>query len=288
MTFRTLLFALAAALGAAAAPSDAAAQAEAPAAGEERVAELVQVMQVPAIIEVLRDEGMDYALSLDADLFGGTGGAGWRQTVEAVHDLPRMQGRFEAALNAAVAGDAETVAAALVFFGSDRGQRLLSLEIEARRALLDEAVEDAAKARFGRMVADRDVRLDLLQRFVEANDLVEMNVQGALNANLAFYRGLAEAGGPGSEDVTEENMLADVWSQEADVRAETEAWLYPYLAMAYGGLPDEDLEAYIDFSESRAGKRLNAALFAAFDALFNAQSYDLGLATGRQLAGQDI
>jgi hypothetical protein len=287
MKLWTLLLSLVLAAGGLSAPQPALAQAEG-GAGADEVASMMQVLQVPALVAVLRDEGVDYAMSLDEDLFAGAGGAGWRAAVEAVHDEARMQQRFEAALQTAIGGDPETVAAALSFFGTGRGQRLLSVEIEARRSLLDEAVEDAAKARFGEMVERGDARLDILRRFAEANDLVEMNVQGALNANLAFYRGLAEAGGPGSEDLDEDRMLADVWSQEATVRAETEAWLYPFLAMAYSGLPDEDLEAYIAFSESVAGQRLNTALFAAFDSLFNVQSYDLGLATGRQLAGQDI
>lgn len=287
MTLRPLLLALAVGL---AGPLPAApALAETPAGvPQAALADLMRAMQVPDLMVVLRDEGMDYALSLDADLFGGTGGSGWRATVERVHDLAQMQSRFEAALAAALGEDGEAVAAAIAFFDTERGQHILSLELEARRALLDDAVDDAAKARFGEMVADRDPRLDLLRRFAEANDLVEMNVQGALNANLAFYRGLAEAGGPGSEDLTEDQMLSDVWSQEPDVRSETEAWLFPFLALAYASLSDADLEAYIAYSESAEGKRLNAALFAAFDTLFNAQSYDLGLATGLQLAGQDI
>ncbi len=287
MMLRPLILAAAVACAGLAVPAVAPAETP-PAVAGDRLAELVHVLQVPGIIAVLRDEGIDYALSLDADLFLGTGGAAWRSTVEAVHDLPTMQRRFETALTGAMAADADTVAASLVFFGTERGQRLLTLEIEARRALLDEAVEDQAKARFAEMVAERAPRLELLRRFSEANDLIEMNVQGALNANLAFYRGLVEAGGPGTEDMSLDQILADVWSQEAEVRADTETWLYPFLALSYSSLPDEDLQAYIDFSESPAGRRLNAALFAAFDVLFNAQSYELGLATGRQLAGQDL
>jgi hypothetical protein len=287
MSARSLILAAAVACGGLCLPAAAPAETP-PALAGHRVAELIRVLQVPGIVAVLREEGIDYSLSLDADLFGGSGGAGWRRTVETLHDLPTMQRRFEVALAGAMAADADTVAAALVFFGTERGQRLLTLEIEARRALLDDAVEDAARTSFAQMVADRAPRLALLRRFSEANDLIEMNVQGALNANLAFYRGLAEAGGPGTEEMSLDQMLADVWSQEAEVRSETETWLYPFLALAYAGLPDEDLQAYIDFSESPAGQRLNAALFAAFDSLFNAQSYELGLATGRQLAGQDI
>ncbi|MFN6953040.1 MAG: hypothetical protein ACK4NE_10675, partial [Albidovulum sp.] len=60
------------------------------------------------------------------------------------------------------------------------------------------------------------------------------------------------------------------------------------LALAYGPLTDEDLRAYLDYSRSPEGKRLNTALFAAFDAVFEPISRELGRAAGRQLLGQDI
>jgi hypothetical protein len=259
--------------------------AAASAAAADRLADTLRIGEVMAI---MRDEGLAYARSIEDDLFPGQGGAGWERTVGVIYDAATMEARFRAAFRDALAEDPATVAAALGFFGDDRGQHILSLELEARRALLDEAVEDAAKARAEDMAAAGDARMAALREFAAANDLVEANVQGALNANLAFYRGMVEAGGAFTEDLTEEQMLDDVAGQEADIRAETEAWLYPYLALAYAPLADADLVAYTDFSRTPAGRRLNAALFAAFDAVFVPISRELGLATGRQLAGQDI
>jgi hypothetical protein len=93
----------------------------------------------------------------------------------------------------------------------------------------------------------------MLRRFAEANDLIESNVAGALNANLAFLKAMAEAGGGGTVGGDAEAMLAEVWGQEAAVRAETEAWLFPFLALAYQPLSDSDLEAYVAFSETPEG-----------------------------------
>jgi hypothetical protein len=42
--------------------------------------------------------------------------------------------------------------------------------------------------------------------FIEANDLVERNVSGALNSNFAFYRGLSD-GGAFEVEIPEELML---------------------------------------------------------------------------------
>jgi len=137
------------------------------------------------------------------------------------------------------------------------------------------------------MRREGDPRVEMITRFAEANDLVERNVAGALNANLAFYRGMV-AGGAFDGGLSESEILADVWSQEAEVRRETEEWLFPFLAMAYQPLSEDDLGAYLAFSETAPGQALNAALFAGFDAMFEAISQDLGLAAARMMTSQDL
>jgi hypothetical protein len=126
-----------------------------------------------------------------------------------------------------------------------------------------------------------------LQHFARTNDLIEFNVAGALNANLAFYRGLSQ-GGAFEERLTEDQMLADVWAQEAEIRGETADWLFPYLALSYKSLSDADLASYQAFAETAAGKKLNAAVFAAFDVVFTRISLDLGRAAARRIQGEDI
>ena len=61
-----------------------------------------------------------------------------------------------------------------------------------------------------------------------------------------------------------------------------------YLGLAYQPLSEADLDAYIAFMESPAGKRLNAAMFVAFDQVFRKVSYNLGRAAGVALLGRDI
>ena len=91
-----------------------------------------------------------------------------------------------------------------------------------------------------------------------------------------------------SEGMTESDMLAEVWAQEDQVRQETEDWLWPYLALAYQPLSDEEMQAYQVFSEAPEGRALNAALFAAFDASFVRISGELGRAVALMVQGQDI
>ena len=249
--------------------------------------DLARILQIPGIIAVMRAEGLDYGRSLEDEMFPGRGGPAWEATVALVYDEPTMLRRFQTAFATALEGDPATTAAVAAWFDTSLGQHILTLEIEARRALMDKAVEAAARENTARMVAADDPRMDALRDFATANDLIEANVQGALNANLGFYQGMAQAGAFGG-DMTEDQMLADVWGQEPDIRTETVDWLFPFLALAYGPLSDADLQGYTDFSRTPAGKRMNTALFAAFDAVFVQISRDLGRAAARQMIGDDI
>jgi hypothetical protein len=253
----------------------------------ERLAKLSLTLQIGPIIDVMQEEGVTYGDTLAKDMFPGGGDSRWGQVVAGIYDAQGMKDTFNARFALELANDAEAVVAIEDFFGSDRGQRILTLEVTARKALLDDAVEDAAKVAAADMAQDQDPRLALIRDFAAAGDLIEMNVAGAMNANLAFYQGMAESGGFGA-DMTEEQILSDVWGQEPQVRSDTEEWLFPYLALAYQPLSDEDLEAYTAFWESAPGKRLNTALFAAFDVVFTDISRDLGRAAARQMQGDDI
>jgi hypothetical protein len=253
----------------------------------ERVVRLSDTLKMGAIMDVMRQEGIEYGKTLETDLFPGRGGDSWGDIVAGVYDAARMRLEFDAALNRELAGAASQLTDIEAFFGSEQGQRILTLEVEARRALLDQAVEDAAKVGWEDLEAEGKARADQLRRFAQVNDLIESNVMGALNANLAFYRGLSTAGGLVA-DMTEEDMLRDVWDQEPSVRQETEDWLFPFLSLAYQPLLDADLDAYIAFSETPAGQRMNAALFVAFDSLFTRISFDLGAAAAIQMQGDDI
>ena len=253
-----------------------------------RVLQLSETMQIAEILSVMRQEGFDYGKSLEEEMFPGKGGAAWEATVDRIYDVTAMKAVFDAALLAELgAVKPATINVMDAFFASSRGQKILTLEIEARRALLDQDTEDAAKVHVEELAAKDDPRLQLIRKFAEANDLVEMNVAGALNANLAFFKGLAEGGGFENQ-MTEQDMLTNVWSQEAAIRDETQTWLYPYLAMAYQPLSDDDMKAYLAFSDLDAGKALNAATFAAFNNLFTTISADLGRAAAKQMRGENI
>ena len=248
---------------------------------------LMRTLRLAEVIEIMRAEGMEHGAEIGASLLGPRAGRHWKMTVSGIYGTDRMTEMLGKRLSAALPESDAALDAMIDFFGSERGQRLIELEIGARRAMLDDEIDAAAREALTEMQAADDPRLDRLRRFAEANDLVEENVAGGLNATFAFYMGLLEGGAP-EMPMGESEVLADVWAQEAEIRADIEEWLFAFLALAYRPLDDDDLDAYIAFSESTEGQALNAALFAGFNAMFETISRDLGLAAGRLLQGEDI
>jgi hypothetical protein len=237
------------------------------------------------LLPVMREEGRASARELASEMFPGRGGPRWDDIVDRIYGIERMRATMTDEMARRL--EPEEIDALLQFFGSELGRRIVRLEVSAREALLDESVEEASEAALAEMRRADDPRLEVLRGFVEANDLVEMNVAGALNSNLAFYQGMA-AGGAFGDALSEQQMLADVRGQADAIRAETEEWVYSYLAMAYRPLSDDEIAAYTALSQTPEGQALNTALFAAYDVLFVTISRDLGRAAAQFMAGEDI
>lgn len=261
--------------------------AAAAARADDRGNALVEALAIRDVVGVMHDEGVAYGKDLESQMFPGKGGAGWMATVEGIYATDRLYPIVRDEFLRSLTTNDSDIDAMLAFAKSDLGHRAVTLEISARRALLDSSVEDAAKLKLAEMQEAEDPRLTEIQAFVEANDLVEANVSSGMNANLAFYRGLAQAGGflhPMSED----EILSEVWSGEATLRSDTEQWLYSFLTLAYAPLSDADLKDYTAFTRSKPGRDMNKALFAGFDQIFVDVSGRLGRAAAQYVAGQDL
>jgi len=246
---------------------------------------LFDALGLPAVVAIMREEGIKYGSDLDIELFAGHGGAHWGGIVAEIYDQRGMELAVRKGLDSELA--AADLAPMIGFFSSERGQRIVGLEVSARRALLDASVDEASRAVLDEMILNRNPRLELIRDFVDVNQLVDNNVAGAMNSNYAFYRGLVESG-EYSGAITEEQILADVWSQEEAIRDDTREWLYSYLIMAYRPLDDAELQDYIDFSRTEAGATVNRALFAAFDAMYAGVSLALGRAASELLSGEEL
>lgn len=245
--------------------------------------DLARVLKLNEVVDILHEEGLDYADSIENEMLPGGGGAFWEQIILQLYDKAAM----EQALAATLATDMTPaqISESLAFFDTEQGQTILSFENAARAAMSDPDIEDIARAAYVDLRDTGDARLDQIDRFVVANDLIERNVAGALSSQFQFLRGLAEGG---AFVMSEDDILADVYGQEPEIRADTEEWLFGFLLMAYQPLSDEAMEAYIAFSATDGGKALNAALFEGFEMMYRDISYGLGLAAARAMTGSDL
>jgi Uncharacterized protein conserved in bacteria (DUF2059) len=248
---------------------------------------LTEALRLDDLFAVLRDEGLAAGARIEADMFPSGGGSAWASALNRIYVLSALREGFDRELDRELGRDPKILAEIQAFFASDLGARIVGLEIAARRAFLDEAAEDAARVAADKRRTGRDPRVDQIDRFITAGDLLEMNVAGALTGNLAFMSGLNDSGanGPG---LPQDELLQSVWDQEAGIREDTSVWMHAYLGLAYEPLTETELDTYIAFWESPAGRRLNAALFVAFDKVFREVSYELGRAAGLAMLGQDI
>ncbi len=253
------------------------------AASEAEIDALHDALATDELMQILSEEGVAQSEELRSSMFPGRGGIGWTTIVRKIYETDHLRQTFRSAFDDALEdADIEQI---LEFYGSDTGARIARVEIEARRAIMSEDVEQAARAAYDTIRDTGSSRERLLLEFAEANQLIDRNVTGALNANLAFYRGLGSGDG---FEMTENQMLADVWSREGDIREDTEGWVFGYMTFAYDTLSDEQIQSYIDVSTTEAGRAMNRALFAGFDAVFLNVSFELGRAASRFSVGEEL
>lgn len=253
------------------------------AATRAEIDNLFGLLRIDEMLQVMRDEGIDYGDSLADDMLPGGTGPGWQAIVQRIHDTEKMGAVLRASFDDSFAG--ADAAPLLEFFGSDSGQRIVGLELEARRAFLDADFSDAALENFRSQDETYEPHLAAIDRFVAVNDLIEYNVSGALNANYMFFLGLAEGG---AINLSEEDMLREVWATEEGTRTDTREWIYAYLMTAYDPLSVAEIDAYTALSETGPGQALNQALFAGFDEMYKMISLSLGLALARQMQGESL
>lgn len=245
----------------------------------EPVDDLLEVLGSDALIDVLREEFLEYGDTVGEAMLPDGGGAAWRDILERLYDRSLMQVRVRLAMEKSFGG--ENIAELITFYQSERGQRIVEAELAGRRYLLLEGAQEVAEA----ACLEPPERAEALLEFAHVNELLERNVAGTLNSDLAFYRGLIEGG---VFEMDEGDVLAEVQARVPEIRVSLEAWISAYLCAALGDLPEGDLAAYTAFSKTDEGAALNSAIFEGYGALSEDLSYAIGLAVSVQMFGEDL
>lgn len=260
-------------------------------ASRDRVEALLDLMEIDQIIAIMRAEGLTYGAELGADMLRGGGGAAWDMQVARIYDQAWMRAtvrdRFVERF-----GQADP-APLIAFFETETGREVVMLEVSARRAFMDESVEEAAREAFRAVAGDLggtsprglDPHLSAIDAYVTVNDLVGFNVMGAMNANRLFFRGLVEGG---AMEMTDADIMSDIRAQYEQTEAETREWIYAFLMLAYAPLDAGQISDLADLSQTPHGRALNSALFDSFDVMYGALSEALGAALAGQMQGEEL
>ncbi|MGK7754969.1 MULTISPECIES: DUF2059 domain-containing protein [unclassified Roseovarius] len=244
---------------------------------------LIDLMRIGDTVAVMRQEGLRYGAEIGAEMLPDIPKGDWERTISRIYDVEKMEAVITQGFEAALEG--QELGPLVTFFESGLGEQIVELEISAREAFLDEETEVAAMDAYETARGDETELYRQVETIIADSDLVEYNVMGAMNANLMFYRGLADGG---AIDLGESDMLADVWAQEPDIRAESEAWLGSFLMMAYRPLEAEELETYAELYRTPEGRVLNTAVFNAYDRMYDEISYLLGQAVAEQMRSEEL
>lgn len=251
----------------------------------EKLGALMQALRISDTVQIMRDEGLAYADQVAATMLPQADGRLWREHVEGLYDTGRMQSLVEQEITRSL--DGVDLAPILAFYQSDAGRRSVAEELAARRAFLDPDVEAAAR-RAARAAAaaqegPRAELFDRVMRLIDSGDLIGRNVAASLNADMMFWRGVMAAGGPGPAGEGED--LADVVTADLEaMRADTEAWMTAFLLTACGQMTDRQMQDYIAFYETSAGRKLNSALFDGFNEMYDQLAFLLGHAVGVRMS----
>ena len=239
-------------------------------------------LRLDEMLVVMRQEGLNDNATLPEDLMIGPAGSSWEEALDEIYDLGQMEETVISAMHLSLGDDDLTDITD--FAVSTAWQKAVDLELEARLAMLDQNVADAAVETYYRNLDKNSRRLSDLSELVETADLIEGNVVGAMNAMLQFNLGLMHGG----IDVgyIEDELLAQIWSEEDAVRTEISEWLFSFLLLAYDPMDRDTLLEQIEFFKTAQGQRLNQALFDGFNAMFDTISFDLGEAVAKLLGEQ--
>lgn len=240
---------------------------------------LMEYMLFDDVVDVLAQEGRGMVDDFVEAGYGVPKPA-WKEMLTRLYDPQVMAQAFHDEMASAL--DGADLTPMVAFYATDLGGRIARLELETRRAMVDDAAQRAAGEAWAELDPDTE-RARLIEDYVEVNDLVEMNVVGAMNSDIAYYQGLWSKGFETEQGMSDGDILREIWAAEPEVRADVSEWVYGFSTVAYDSLSDAELARYIAFAKTEAGQKLNMALFATFDAVYEHLSRGLGAGTAMMM-----
>ena len=100
-----------------------------------------------------------------------------------------------------------------------------------------------------------------------------------------FYLGLVDGG---AFEASVDEVIEQTWAQESEIRRDTTNWMMGYLLLSYQPLDDSEIATLVAFTQTQAGRALNAAIFEGFGSMYADISYALGRAIALNMVALDL
>lgn len=243
-------------------------------ASGELTREMLSQMRFGEIVTIMREEGISDSRELPKDLMMGQVGASWEHALSSIYDIEMMTQTVESLFLGSLGS--KNLEGILEFVSSAAWQTAMDLELAARHAMLAPEIEQMAYDSYYQALSKNTRLVRDLEALVDSADLVEQNVVGALNGMYQFNLGLVDGGL--EMGYTEDELLAQIWTEEESIRNDVSEWMFAFLMLAYDSIERQMLLEQIRFFQTSEGRRLNAAMFDAFDGMLNDITYQLGFA----------
>lgn len=254
---------------------------QAASADQARIANLFDALNMDEIISIMQEEGKRDAIATIEVYAQRSVDDALSERIDRIFDKTEMQ---VVLINMTSENmNAGQIAAVSDFLNTDVGMRANTLEITARRAISDDAIEEYALSQFDDV--SELARYTQFRDIIEALDLIDQNTYGAMGAQYVFMRQLA---GSDQLNLTDDDITEMLMAGEDELREGIREWLYGFFNMAYAPLNDAELATYVKFQQSEAGQALNRSLFAGFNELSVRHAEKMGGMVAELMQVQDL
>lgn len=165
-----------------------------------------------------------------------------------------VRGHLEANLDG---GDAK---AAMAWLESPLGQRATELEARADSPAVRQAIMQRLQAGEGSGVSD--ARQALIDRFDAATRASDMAVEMVMGVQRGLLTAILRAAGAPAEQL--DMALGQIKASRPQIEAAVAAQNQVSFAVVYADLSDAEMEKYVEFAESDAGRAYHRAMFEGF------------------------
>ncbi len=173
--------------------------------------------------------------------------------------------------------DIKSMQEILMWLESDLGKKITAIEKDSTTPEGMRGIKESA-ALFEKVPASKK-RQDLMQRFIEASNAVKIIVNIKISITIAMFTAINSAL-PEEKKTDIDKIKEQIEGLRPKIEEEVRRAAIQESLYIYRTLKDEEFQRYVEFSESKNGRRYHEVTFEAFKDAMQRVSSDFGKALG--------